>query len=551
VHALAGGGLSQGAHSEPLAVPLTFVPASTGLGDPTFASVAWSAEAPGITFSSSSGTGTTMHVPDSGDYVVRFDGTTTDGVHVVRTFDVTVTEETVSTPGYYTGTTAGGGGFVLIVDEAGHGRFYADSDHGGFASGFIVAPWGEFSTVDQAGSSVTGRINAAGVVTGTLGPALSFTGGRLTAGLGGDNAAIDGDYRGWMLDTGIRAVAHVGQGRVTIAIDEEGAGRAAEGGIDSVGTFALSNASAGTFTGAVGVDRLIADVALAGEPGRSMFLLRTGPAPARQLVNLSLRGAVGTGERALIPGFVVGGPEALPVLVRGIGPGLGSRGVATFVERPRVQLFANNAPAGENAGWAAASDADAIVAAAARVGAFELDPAKLDAALLPSLQQNLYTAVITDVDGGTGIALAEVYDARTGTEASRLVNLSGRGYVGTGDEILIGGFVVAGDAPALVLVRAVGPTLVAYGVSGVLAQPVLTIYRGTTAIAQSAGWSTADNAPDIAAAAQLAGAFGLPAGSADAALLLFLEPGEYTAHVNGVNDTTGVALAEVYLVPDF
>jgi hypothetical protein len=133
----------------------------------------------------------------------------------------------------------------------------------------------------------------------------------------------------------------------------------------------------------------------------------------------------------------------------------------------------------------------------------------------------------------------------------KLINISARCYVGTGGNVAIAGFVVSGSASAdRFLIRAVGPTLSQFSVSGVLAQPVLTLYNSSgTQIATNTGWGTNSNASEISAAFAATGAFILPSGSADSALLLNLAPGSYTAQVSGLNNTTGTALAEVYEVP--
>jgi hypothetical protein len=156
-----------------------------------------------------------------------------------------------------------------------------------------------------------------------------------------------------------------------------------------------------------------------------------------------------------------------------------------------------------------------------------------------------YTVVVTSAAGSVTSSPAIV------ALASRPINISSRALVGTGANACIAGFVVSsysGSAKQL-LVRAVGPTLSQFNVSGVLAKPVLTIVDGTgTVVASNAGWG---NSPTIAAAAAAVGAFALPAGSADSALLVNLLPGTYTAQVTGEGGTTGVALVEVYEVtPD-
>ncbi len=123
-----------------------------------------------------------------------------------------------------------------------------------------------------------------------------------------------------------------------------------------------------------------------------------------------------------------------------------------------------------------------------------------------------------------------------------LRNLSTRGQVGTGSNILIAGFVVGGSTPKQVLVRAIGPTLASFGVTGALADPVLELYRGNTRIASNDNW----DGTGLQTAANQAGAFPLPVSSADAAVLMTLSPGSYTAQVSGVAGRTGVALVELY-----
>jgi hypothetical protein len=154
-----------------------------------------------------------------------------------------------------------------------------------------------------------------------------------------------------------------------------------------------------------------------------------------------------------------------------------------------------------------------------------------------------YTAVVTGA-GSTGVSLAEIYDVNSAysTANPRLVNLSARSQVGTGDNIMIAGFVITGGSPLQVLVRGMGPTLASYGVTGVLADPQLAIYRGSTLIASNDDWDVS-----LLPIFVQTGAFA-PGGAKDAALRITLPPGIYTAQVSGVGGTTGVALIEVYAV---
>ncbi len=136
------------------------------------------------------------------------------------------------------------------------------------------------------------------------------------------------------------------------------------------------------------------------------------------------------------------------------------------------------------------------------------------------------------------------------TPPGQLINISTRGNVTSGSGLLIGGFVISGSANEQVLIRAIGPTLSEFSVSGALAQPVLTVFNSSgTQIATNTGWSTNSNAAQISAAFTSTGAFVLPVSSADSAVLLSLAPGAYTVQVSGLNGTAGNALVEVYEVP--
>jgi hypothetical protein len=181
------------------------------------------------------------------------------------------------------------------------------------------------------------------------------------------------------------------------------------------------------------------------------------------------------------------------------------------------------------------------------VGAFALATGSKDAALVASLSPGAYTAPVAATDVGGGVALLEVYDASNSMAAS-VVNVSTRAYVGTGDNVLIPGFVIGGTGTLRLLIRAVGPTLSSFGVTGALADPTITLYRGTTALASNDNWSSAANAAEIASTAVAVGGFAFANGSRDAAILTTLEPGAYSAIISGVGNTTGTALMELYAV---
>jgi hypothetical protein len=200
-----------------------------------------------------------------------------------------------------------------------------------------------------------------------------------------------------------------------------------------------------------------------------------------------------------------------------------------------------------NDDWGLAPNAASIASTATSVGAFSLPNGSRDSAWLNQLAAGGYTVQVGGAGGATGVALMEAYDAG-GSAGARLANVSARSAVGTGSGILIAGFVVNENA-STILVRGVGPGLAPFNVPGAMADPELKIFRETQLVAENNDWGAASNAGALGATAQAVGAFALPTGSRDAALLVTLTPGAYTAQVSGVNGTTGVALVEVYEVP--
>jgi hypothetical protein len=272
---------------------------------------------------------------------------------------------------------------------------------------------------------------------------------------------------------------------------------------------------------------------------------------ATRLLNISSRASVGTGANIEIAGFVVTGPPGTSeqLLIRAAGPSLAQFGVSGFLAQPVLTLFdSSNTQIASNTGWNTASNASAIAAAITTTGAFAFQLDSADSAILTSLPPGTYTAQISGVGGTTGVALAEVYEVVSGDP--ELINISTRAYVGTGSGAAIGGFVVSGTRSAKVLIRAIGPSLSQFGVSGALAQPSLSVVDASgNAVATNTGWSTNANAATISQEMLAVGAFPLPSESADCVLLLTLAPGAYTAVVTGVGGTSGVALVEVYQAP--
>ncbi len=275
-----------------------------------------------------------------------------------------------------------------------------------------------------------------------------------------------------------------------------------------------------------------------------------GAAAPGKIVNLSARANVGTGGNILIAGFVINGSGSKSVVLRGVGPTLGAApfNVPGFLAQPQLTLI-NTATGATVVTGTAWGGSPALVAAFSEVGAFPLPSGSADAAVLESLPAGSYTSEIAGVNSGQGVALAEIYDTDPGSAASSLVNISARAYVGSAAQILIAGFVIQGAQPAQVLLRGIGPTLGAapFNVANAMAQPQIQLFNSAGDVIQSnSGWG---GTSALKAVFGQVGAFALPAGSADAAMVATLPAGSYTLQLSGVNGTTGVGLVEVYLIP--
>ena len=277
-----------------------------------------------------------------------------------------------------------------------------------------------------------------------------------------------------------------------------------------------------------------------------------------RLVNISsrLRVTGGDASRSVVAGFVVTGNASKQVLIRAVGPGLAGFGVRDALGEPVLVLRdATGKTIAENDGW---KNHPGISLVGDQVGAFRLNAGSRDAALLVTLAPGSYTAQVTA--NGNGVVLMEIYDTMSGTQLTteQIVNISTRGFVGTGDDVLVAGFVVTGNTPKRVLIRGLGPALGAFGVPGVLADPILRLYSGggSNPIAQNDNWETPQpvgsqvptTAADITAASTAAGAFPLGAGGKDAAILITLPAGSYSVVVSGVGNGTGAGIVEVYEV---
>ena len=288
--------------------------------------------------------------------------------------------------------------------------------------------------------------------------------------------------------------------------------------------------------------------------------LKTNTATATQvgrLVNLSILTTAGTGSKILTVGASVGplsSTEALPLVMRGVGPGLKEFGISGALDDPTMTIF----PAGSSSALAANDNwgsGQATNSLFKSLGAFELSPGSLDSAfasLAPGLRVGGYTVQVAGKGSSSGTVIAEIYDAagsaRTAT-TPRLVNLSTRAQLDTAGELIVG-FVLRGLSARTVLVRAVGPSLGALGVEGVMPDPKLELFdndNGGKKIGENDNWGGDVQVVNVA---RSVGAFALAGNDTkDAVLLMTLPAGAYSARLSGVGGAGGTAIVEVYEVP--
>jgi hypothetical protein len=260
-------------------------------------------------------------------------------------------------------------------------------------------------------------------------------------------------------------------------------------------------------------------------------------------LNISTRKQVGAGDNVLIGGFIVIGTEDKKVLLRALGPSLANQEVSGALADPTLELHdSTSALLAFNDNWGDANNASEIASI--------LPPSEaLESVILTSLAAKAasdggagYTGVLAGKTGTTGIGLLEIYDLNTSAN-SKLANISTRGFVGTGDDLLIGGFIPGPNdrLPLKVLVRALGPSLTTQGVSGPLQDPLLELHDSNGTLLMNDNWKDASNAAEIQATLP-------PPDDRESAILTTLAPTNsgYTAVVRGANNTTGVALVEVY-----
>ena len=300
-------------------------------------------------------------------------------------------------------------------------------------------------------------------------------------------------------------------------------------GIASVA--ALANATAGSYN---------VSAAVAGAAAPVSFALQNQAALANppRLANISTRMQVLTGNDVMIAGFIIGGTVAKTVVVNVAGPSLSAFGITNPLANPTLTLVrsSDNAIIATNDNWQAAANA-------AQVQTSGFSPANtLEPAILMTLAPGAYTAIVQGV-GGTGVGLVGVFEVDH--PEVPLINISTRGQVLTGNDVMIAGFIIQGTGPQNVVINVAGPSLSAFGITNPLANPTLTLVRSSdnAILATNDNWQGAGNA-----AAILSSGFA-PANPLEPAIMMSLAPGAYTAIVQGAGGGTGVGLVGVFTAP--
>jgi hypothetical protein len=268
----------------------------------------------------------------------------------------------------------------------------------------------------------------------------------------------------------------------------------------------------------------------ANNAGAAYIFSGLGPAaPQSQAVNIATRMRVLTGDSALIGGFIITGNDPKRVIIRGIGP---STNIPGALGNPTLELFdSNQTLLGSNDDWKSNQ---------AEVAATTIPPTKdLESAIVRTLAPGAYTAVLRGKNNTTGIGVVEVYDLNSAAN-STLANISSRGFVDTGDNVMIGGFIVGGEgAGTRVLIRGIGPSLASF-FPNALANPTLELRDGNgSLIRANNNWRDSQEA-------EIQDTTIPPSNNLESAIVASVAKGNYTAILRGAGNTTGVAVVEVY-----
>jgi hypothetical protein len=260
---------------------------------------------------------------------------------------------------------------------------------------------------------------------------------------------------------------------------------------------------------------------------------------------VSTRLPVGTGDNALIEGFIVQGPNGSTkkILIRAIGPSLIPFGIADAVANPTLEIFdASNTKIASNDNWKTTRVGGIITAdQSAEINNSGLAPSNdAESAIIANLATGAFTAVVRGANDTVGTGVVDTFDLSAGSMA-KLANIATRGLIQPGDKLMIAGFIIQ-NAPVRLVVRAIGPSLAAFGITNALPDTTLELRdQNGTIVRQNDDWQT-DQKTELEATGLA------PTDSREAALVQTIPPGQYTAQVRGKPEATGTGVVQVYFL---
>lgn len=254
-----------------------------------------------------------------------------------------------------------------------------------------------------------------------------------------------------------------------------------------------------------------------------------------RLANISTRALVRGGDEVMIGGVIIGGTEPKTIVVTGRGPSLAAFGVPNTLDDPWLQLVDHlGVEVDSNDNWEEHPNQ-------ANVPAGIRPTASQDAAIALTVDPGAYTAIVRGVGDAQGVGIVEIFEVDASGDA-RLLNISTRSFISSGDEVMIGGVIITGDQPLTVTFRARGPSLGAFGVPNTIDDPWMQLIDSSgSLIDQNDNWADHETVSELPAHLT-------PSEASEAVITRSLEPGAYTAIVRGVGDTTGVGIVEVFAV---
>jgi len=461
----------------------------------------------------------------------------------------------------YFGTYGNGGMFAYAIVDGTVGTFI------GYTNGTPTALYYPDLSVSSGGGfaatavnkvvPVSGTASVTGVE-GTLNPGGTIFIGALTQ--IGSVAVAGGFYSGSLVGQATSQVTAIvgSSSQIMVYVGEGAYSDAGSGTIDSSGHFTITTGAGNTLTGVLNSSNGFMSGSLSGGPGGTFnaAIVSGGTFSDGVLANLSTRAPIGTGANIMIAGFTVGGTASKQLLIRADGPALTALGLTGAIAATQLNVYgtaSSTTPIDTNIGWSSnATNASQVTAADLLTGAFALTAGSSDSALTSTFAPGAYTAQVSGVGSDTGVGLVEIYDMDTPTPftTKKLINVSTRASVGTGQSVAIAGFEITGSASKRLLIRGAGPGLAAMGVTGSLTAAHLQLMnKSGNLIRENFSWQLGNGTALVDAAELATGAFTYASGSADAAILIVLPPGTYTAELSGAGSASGVGLIEVYEVP--